>query len=189
MDKIFISAGELLRDSFLLAAKVFDAGFRPDFVIGVWRGGTPVGIAVQEYFEYRGASTDHIAVRTSSYTGIGEQSSTVRVHGLHYVIENAQADSALLLVDDVFDSGRSFQALLDALSAALGSRVPRDIRLAAPWYKPANRKVNLLPDFYLRETDEWLVFPHELAGLSRAEMLAGKADLRGLEDLFPEQGP
>lgn len=186
MKKIFISAGELLRDSFLLAAKVFDAGFRPDFVIGVWRGGTPVGIAVQEYFEYRGASTDHIAVRTSSYTGIAEQANTVRVHGLHYIVDHAHADSALLLVDDVFDSGRSFKALLDELGAQLGPRLPRVIKCAAPWYKPDNRKVDLTPDFYLRETAEWLVFPHELAGLPRTELLAGKSDLHGLEAIFPE---
>ena len=186
MEKTFITAGDLLRDSFLLAAQIYDAGFRPDFIIGVWRGGTPVGIAVQEYFEYRGASTDHIAVRTSSYTGIGEQASTVRVHGLHYIIEHAQASSALLLVDDVFDSGRSFKALLDELRAELGPRLPREIKLAAPWYKPSNRKVDLTPDFYLRETAEWLVFPHELSGLPRAEMLAGKSDLKGLEAIFPE---
>ena len=188
MEKIFITAGDLLRDSFLLAARIYDAGFRPDFIIGVWRGGTPVGIAVQEYFEYRGASTDHIAVRTASYTGIVEQASLVQVHGLHYVIDHARADSALLLVDDVFDSGRSFKALLDALTAQLGPSLPRDIRFAAPWYKPDNRKVDLTPDFYLRETAAWLVFPHELAGLPRAELLAGKSDLQGLEALFPEPG-
>ncbi len=186
MNKIFIAASDLLRDSFLLASRIFDSGFRPDFVIGVWRGGTPVGIAVQEYFEYRGVSTDHIAVRTSSYTGIGEQASIVRVHGLHYVLEHACAESRLLLVDDVFDSGRSFKALLDELALQLGPRLPGEIKLAAPWYKPANRKVDLLPDFYLRETGEWLVFPHELSGLSRAELLAGKTELAGLEGIFPE---
>ena len=81
MEKIFINAQDLLLDSFKLAAQIYESGFRPDFIIGIWRGGTPVGIAVQEYLDYKGVITDHIAIRTSLYTGINEQSKTVRVHG------------------------------------------------------------------------------------------------------------
>ena len=69
MDKHFISAESLLRDSFVLARQIFDSGFRPDFIVGVWRGGAPVGIAVQEFLEFQGIPSDHIAIRTSSYTG------------------------------------------------------------------------------------------------------------------------
>ena len=69
MDKYYITAQELLEDSFRLAHQVFESGYRPEFIIGIWRGGAPIGIAVQEYFEYKAVSTDHIAVRTSSYTG------------------------------------------------------------------------------------------------------------------------
>ncbi|MFT6157430.1 MAG: hypoxanthine phosphoribosyltransferase, partial [Neolewinella sp.] len=66
MEKIFISAEELLLDSFKLAEKVYLSGFRPDFIIGVWRGGAPVGIAIQEYLDFIGVHSDHIAIRTSS---------------------------------------------------------------------------------------------------------------------------
>jgi len=81
MDKVFITASELLQDSFRLAAQIHRSGFRPDFIIGIWRGGTPVGIAIQEYFEYFGVRPDHIAVRTSAYVGIGERTKTIRVTG------------------------------------------------------------------------------------------------------------
>ena len=47
-EKIYISADDLLRDSFQLALQVIESGFRPNFIVAVWRGGTPVGIAVQE---------------------------------------------------------------------------------------------------------------------------------------------
>lgn len=184
MDKIWITARELLRDSFLLAAQVYDSGFRPDFIVGVWRGGTPVGIAVQEYFEFRGVKTDHLAVRTASYTGIAQQSDDIQVFGLEYLLAKVEPRHALLLVDDVFDSGRSFKALLDALAAQAGPNLPREVRLAAPWYKPDNRKVALTPDYFLHQTGEWLVFPHELMGLEVAEILHRKADLAGLERLF-----
>ncbi|MDP5070320.1 MAG: hypoxanthine phosphoribosyltransferase, partial [Congregibacter sp.] len=84
MDKVYISANDLLLDSFRLGEKIFASGFRPDFIIGVWRGGAPVGIAIQEYLAYVGVESDHIAIRTSSYTGINTQDKTVRVHGLDY---------------------------------------------------------------------------------------------------------
>ena len=38
MDKVYISANDLLLDSFRLAEQIFNSGFRPDFIIGVWRG-------------------------------------------------------------------------------------------------------------------------------------------------------
>ena len=74
MEKYYITAQELLESSFRLAHMIYEDGFRPHFIVGIWRGGAPIGIAVQEYFEYKGVSTDHIAVRTSSYTGIDQQS-------------------------------------------------------------------------------------------------------------------
>ena len=65
MEKTFITAQQLLEDSFRVAAQVFESGFRPHFIIGIWRGGAPIGIAVQEYFDFKKVETDHIAVRTS----------------------------------------------------------------------------------------------------------------------------
>lgn len=186
VDKLYISSQELLADSFRLAARIFASGFRPHFIVGIWRGGSPVGIAVQEYFEFRGAQTDHIAIRTSSYTGIGEQAKTIRVHGLHYIIENVNADDSLLIVDDVFDSGRSIEAVLNELGEKTRRNMPQDLRIACPWYKPQQSKVDIVPDYYLRETDKWLVFPHELAGLTLEEIREGKTDLREICDLLSD---
>ena len=164
MDKTFISANDLLQDSFRLAAQIHRSGFEPDFIIGIWRGGTPVGIAIQEYFEYVGVRPDHIAV--------------------HYIIEEADADDSLLIVDDVFDSGHSIEALLAELSAKMRLNMPRQIRIATPWYKPGNNRTSLLPHYYLHETDAWLVFPHELGGLTYDEIKAGKPELASVVELL-----
>ena len=184
MDKKFITAQELLEDSFRLAAKVFEDGFRPQFIVGIWRGGAPIGIAVQEYFDYKKVDTDHIAVRTSSYYGINQQSKEITVHGLHYIIENANADDGLLIVDDVFDSGRSIKALINQLELLMRNNMPKDVRTACPWYKPANKQVDITPDYYVHESSEWLVFPHELSGLTPDEIIAGKSDLANIQNLF-----
>lgn len=184
MQKKFITAQELLEDSFRVAAKVYESGFRPDYIIGIWRGGAPIGIAVQEYFDFKKVDTDHIAVRTSSYYGINKQSKEIKVHGLHYIIENANADDSLLIVDDVFDSGRSIAALIEQLKKLSRNNMPNDVRIACPWYKPQNSKVDIVPDYYLHESDEWLVFPHEISGLSEDEIAHGKGDLVNILGLF-----
>ena len=186
MDKTFITAQQLLEDSFRLAAKVYEDGFRPHFIIGIWRGGAPIGIAVQEYFDFKKVETDHIAVRTSSYYGIDKQSKTIKVHGLHYLIENANANDALLIVDDVFDSGRSVDALIKQIKQQTRLNMPKDVRIACPWFKPANNKTDIVPDYYVHETDEWLVFPHEISGLSPDEIIKGKTDLANVLDLLKE---
>jgi hypoxanthine phosphoribosyltransferase len=175
-----------LQDSFKVASQVFEDGFRPDFIVGIWRGGAPIGIAVQEFFEYKDAPTDHIAVRTSSYYGINQQSKEIKVHGLHYLVENANAGDKLLIVDDVFDSGRSIEALINQIHSLMRLNAPKEIRIATPYYKPKNNKTqtNLVPDYYVHESEEWLVFPHELSGLTKEEIIAGKTELTNLHDIL-----
>ena len=184
LSKNYISSQSLLEDSFRLASKVFNDGFRPDFIIGIWRGGAPIGIAVQEFFEYKNTPTDHIAVRTSSYYGINQQSKEIKVHGLHYLIENANAGDSLLIVDDVFDSGRSVEALIKQIEVLMRLNTPKEIRIATPWYKPANNKTDIVPDYFVNESDEWLVFPHELAGLTKDEIIDGKSELSNILDVI-----
>jgi len=184
-DKHYISAQELLNDSFELGIRIFKSGFRPSFIIGVWRGGTPVGIAVQEILFYLGVTTDHIAIRTSSYFGIDKREKKVRVHGLEYVLQYANWEDGLLIVDDVFDSGSSVKAILETLQRKMRRNLPRDIRVATPWYKPSKNTTDIVPDYYVHETAQWLVFPHELDGLTRDEMFAHKP---GLKKIFEEAG-
>jgi hypothetical protein len=186
MEKTFITAQQLLEDSFRVAAQVYESGFRPHFIIGIWRGGAPIGIAVQEYFDFKKVETDHIAVRTSSYYGIGQQSKTIKVHGLHYLIENANTEDSLLIVDDVFDSGRSVEALMKQIKKLSRANMPKDVRIACPYYKPQNNKTDIVPDYYVHESDEWLVFPHEISGLTPDEIIKGKTDLKNVMHLLEQ---
>jgi uncharacterized protein len=174
VEKLFISADSLLRDSMELGLRVVRSGFRPTFLVGIWRGGAPIGIAVQEILEYNGVECDHVSIRTSSYTAIGQQSRSVRVHAIDYLVSALNADDQLLLIDDVFDSGRSLEAVIAELRRRCRRNLPDQIRIATVYYKPARNDSSLTPDYFVRATDQWLVFPHEVQGLSRAEILANK---------------
>ena len=174
VEKTYLTADQLLEDSYRLANRIIDAGFRPTHIVGIWRGGAPIGIAVQELLTYHGIESDHIAIRTASYTGIDQQEKEVRVYALGYLVDTLNPEDRLLVVDDVFDSGRSIEAFLHELSARCRHNMPRDVKIATVYFKPSRNRTKLSPDFYVHATEDWLVFPHEICGLSREEIRAHK---------------
>lgn len=176
MDKHYITAEALLADSIRLARAIFDSGFAPTHIVGLWRGGAPVGIAVQEYLAWRGLETDHIAIRTSAYSGIDELQREVHVFGESYLVDTLNAGDRLLIVDDVFDSGRSIEAVLTVLRDKCRRNFPEQVRVATVYYKPTRNRTALTPDYFVHENEDWLVFPHELCGLSDDE-IAAKGEL------------
>jgi len=183
MEKQYIQEEELLLEAYRLGVKIFESGFRPTFIIGIWRGGSAIGISVQECLQYLGVETDHISMRTSyrgmtSYKAMIETADAVRVHGTRYLLENLNADDGLLIVDDVYSSGSSVQAVIDRLRQRTKRNMPQDVRVAVPWYKPQRNRSGRAPDYYLHETDDWLVLPWELNGLTRDEIYREKSFLK-----------
>ncbi|MCP3920085.1 MAG: hypoxanthine phosphoribosyltransferase [bacterium] len=162
-------------DGFRLGVTVYEDGFRPTFIVGLWRGGSSVGIVVQECLQTLGIETDHISVRTSyrhpkgAVAAAHEPDSTVRVHGTQYLLENLNADDELLIVDDVFGSGRSVRAVVERLAERTKRNMPHEVRVATPWYRPSGTDP-ARPDYFLHETDEELVLPYEMKGLTREEI-------------------
>ena len=187
MQKRFIEEQELLEDAYRLAGQIYDSGFRPDFIVGVWRGGSTVGIYVQECLQYLGVETDHIAVRTSyrgrdDYFRQLQQGSEMRAHGLQYLFENLNADDSLLIVDDVYSTGRNVRAILDRLRQKNKRNMSKDVRIAAPYYRRVVERDDSPPDYFLQQTGDWLVLPYELTGISRAEMAEHKSWMLPLLD-------
>ena len=183
-NKRFISEQQLLEDAYRLGVRIFNSGFRPTFIVGLWRGGSSVGIAVQECLQYLGVETDHIAIRTS-YRGLASYQQMVdnaqqeiRVHGTQYLLETLNQEDALLIVDDVFSSGLTTTAVVNRLSSRLKNNTPKKIQIASPWFKPKYNRTQSSPDFYLHETNDWLVMPYEIAGLTDAEINLNKSYLR-----------
>ncbi len=186
MQRVFVSANDLLLDSFRLAVNIRNSGFKPDFLVGLWRGGSGVGIAVQEGLEYFGINTDHIAIRTSykgraSYAQMVDKADAIRVHGLQYLLENVCAENSLLIVDDVYSTGSSVAAVIRRLTEQARRNVPHDIRIATVWYRPTDKTLRV-PDFYIHETNEWLVLPYELSGVDIDELRTNKLEIAPVID-------
>jgi uncharacterized protein len=175
VNKDFIASQQLLEDSYKLGANIYNDKFRPNYLVALWRGGCFIGASIHEYLKYMKLDVDHIAIRTSSYEG-QNQKKEISVHGLGYLIERMTEDDSLLIVDDVFDSGLTIEKVLTELKSKMKKNLPKDIRIATIYYKPKNNKSSIKPDYYLHETDKWLVFPHELEDLTKEEVINGKGE-------------
>lgn len=193
MHKTYIAADDLLLDSFRLARKIYEADFKPDFLVGLWRGGSAVGIAVQEGLDHFGIPTDHIAIRTSysgqaAYNQMVDKADAIRVHGLQYLLENLSAHHSLLIVDDVYSTGNSVRAVIEQLARKTRRNLPQDIRIATVWYRPSEKTVRT-PDYFVHETQEWLVLPYELSGMTVDELQEHKPELQPVIDRLRELVP
>jgi hypothetical protein len=186
MKNRIVAANDLLRDSFQLAADIYNADFRPDFLVGLWRGGSAVGIAVQEGLEHFGIETDHISIRTSysgaaRYSEMVSKADAIRVHGLQYLLETLSSKHRLLIVDDVYSTGSSVSAVIRQLTLRMRRNLPSDIRVASVWYRPTEKTIRT-PDYFVHETRDWLVLPYELTGFSIDELRRHRPEIRDIID-------
>ena len=73
--------------------------------------------------------------------------------------------------------GNTIKAVIDELRKRARDNTPDDVRVAVPWFKPSRNETDMTPDYYLRKTEEWLVFPHELDALSPEELHEHRPDI------------
>ena len=52
--KMYLDSREYLRDTWRLARRIMDSGWRPKVLIALWRGGAAPGAAIHEFFAYHG---------------------------------------------------------------------------------------------------------------------------------------
>ena len=180
MKKKFLDEETLILDSFKLGVKIFESGFKPTFIVGLWRGGSAVGIYVQECLQTLGIETNHLSLRTS-YRGqpyyhesVASPDAELRVHGTQYLLENLNAGDSLLIVDDVFSTGKNIEAIINRLSFRLKRNMPHQVNVATLWQRPSYKTVDFEPDFTLHQTEDWLVFPYEMSGLTLEEIQENK---------------
>jgi uncharacterized protein len=162
--KEFIRADDLVRDSFTLAKQIYDSAYCPEVLVVLWRGGTPVGIVVHEFLLYKGIETEHMVVKARSYDGIGKRTEP-QVDGADAMLHAVKENSRVLIVDDIFDTGFTLKRVRDLL----GEKT-RHVKTATLYCKTAHGRTQTMPDFYVRRTANWIVFPHELMDLSLDEI-------------------
>ena len=150
-EKKYLSADEYLRDTWKLAAAVRKSEWKPDILIALWRGGAAVGVALHEYFKVSGWSVQPAGVEFT--------------HG-DLVFGLLRPGDRVLVVDDVFDTGKTARAVKERIDAK-----GAEMRLACVYWKPEKNITNLKPDYFVKDVGlDWIVFPHEIEGLTKEEI-------------------
>jgi len=166
-----LDANDYLADCFRLARRVWDDGYRPDYMVALWRGGAPPGIVVQEYFRWRGHDPYHTAIRTQSLEGV-LYGGGFDIKGLEHVIDEVQAHESLLIIDDLFQSGRTIFEVSEYIRRRARRNTP-EIRVATVYFCRSRQRFLVGPHYWLHETEEPPIFPHQLTALDLGE-LAGR---------------
>lgn len=180
MHKEFVSYDTIRNNALKLACRIYKDGFVPDIIYVSLRGGAYMGNVISEFFKF--VRTDerpvfYAAVVARSYTGISTQEA-VRIDGWTYNPDFLRGGDKVLLVDDVYDSGRTINYLTKEI---MGRGVARShIKIAVHDYKVRTylgEELPVKPDYWCRKievndpADEtWIHYmSHELVGLTREE--------------------
>lgn len=167
--KSYVSPNKLHQLSYQLGLKVLEDKYRPTWIIGLWRGGCPPAMVVQAMLKYYNCHANHTAIKTCSYDQEGQQKQVV-ITGCEYLFASIKNTDHVLIVDDIFDTGKSVDNFLNKMKNEVGDRYPASTKIATVYYKPQNNKTTLVPDYFVEATDKWIVFPHEFEDLTKEEI-------------------
>ncbi|MCL2277627.1 MAG: phosphoribosyltransferase [Treponema sp.] len=181
MEKEFLQF-DIVRDNAIkLAHKILNDGFIPDVIYISLRGGAYLGNIISEYFKivHKGnRPVYYAAVVARSYTDVAK-ADHVRVDGWTYSPDYLRVGDKVLLIDDIFDTGRTINHLAQII---IDKGIPRkDLKIAVHDYKyfhDKNEQLKIQPDYWCRKHESsihdestWIHYmSHELVGLKEHEL-------------------
>ena len=184
MNKEFLPYDVVRNNALKLAHKIYKDGFIPDVIYCSLRGGAYMANVISEYFKIV-AKKEHFhpvlyaGVVARSYSDVA-QHTKVYIDGWTYPPENLRPGDKVLLIDDIFDSGRTINCLVETLMNTRG--MPReDIKVVVHDYKHyryLTEQLPIHPDYFCRkliiespEQNNWIHYmSHELVGLTKEEL-------------------
>jgi len=202
MKKEFLPYNTVRNNALKLASRIYNDGFIPDVIYVSLRGGVYLGNLISEYFKIvlrRTRPVYYAAVVARSYTGVLE-SGEVKVEGWTYPPEHLRTGDKVLLIDDIFDSGKTINHLAKILMDKDISR--DDLKIAVHDYKyfyDRPEQLPVQPDYWCRkhelsikEEDIWIHYSsHELIGLTPQELeehyYAEDPELRGVLEVMHKE--
>lgn len=132
-------------DSISLAKMIKESGRQIDAILGIARG----GLALAQFLSHLLGVRACLSLSSISY---GDEQ---KIHEPRLAfIPVLDSFERVLIADDIIDSGKSMQVILDTLK----SRFECDFYTAALFYKET---ACCKPDFFINFTNEWIKFPWE----------------------------
>lgn len=131
-----------------VADQILRAGFVPDVIVAISRGGWVPGRVLSDILGNHNLATLKVEYYRDIY----------QTRPIPEITQPLSADirgKRVLLVDDIADSGNSLKVVRDHL-INLGAS---EVRICTLYHKPWSI---IKPDFSARSTDAWVCFPHEI---------------------------
>jgi len=139
----WLEFGDASRD---LAHDVLASGFEPEVVVAIARGGLLLAGSISYALGVKSCG----ALNVEFYTGVGERLKDPVVLP-PMLDEQSLVGKRVLLVDDVSDSGRTLDMVMQLLKAS-----GADVRSIVLYTKPGTLHE---PDYTWRRTPLWITFP------------------------------
>lgn len=158
MEYLRLSWRDIEEQCIKLAEEIKRRGINFDLIVGLARGGLVPARVLCDLLNYEELYT----VGVKFYTGIAETGEEPRI--IHPVQIDITA-KRVLLVDDIADTGQS----LILAKKHLEENRAREVAVATLVKKPQSE---FTPDFFVRETGAWVIFPWEVREAAR--MIASK---------------
>lgn len=183
MHKEFVPYDMIRNNALKLAYRIYKDGFIPDVIYVSLRGGAYLGNVMSEYFKFiRGEERPvfYAAVVARSYSDVNTRAA-IKIDGWTYNPDFLRTGDKVLLVDDVYDSGRTINYLTQVIMQRGLSR--ESIKVAVHDYKVReyqSEQLPVKPDYWCRkieikspEDETWIHYmSHELVGLTKEEAQA-----------------
>ncbi len=120
----------------------------PDVVLAISRGGlVPAGM-----LGYRMGWRDMLLAAVVVYDDDGGFRGEAEF--LQFPADEQLQGKRVLIIDEVWDSGTTIAAVSARIRAAGGVPIT-----AVLHFKPGRSRVDIVPDHYIVETDEWVIYP------------------------------
>lgn len=179
--KEFLQYDQVRNNTLMLAHKIYqEDGFIPDVIYCSLRGGAYMANIISEY--YKLALKNHkpvlyAAVVAHSYSDVRKHDA-VRIDGWTYSPDYLRTGDKIMLVDDIYDSGKTLNYLVEIL---LEKGVPREnIKVVVHDFKLYKYREQgpIKPDYYCRkfeinspDENNWINYcSHEMVGLKPEEL-------------------
>lgn len=134
-------------------ATTLEREFVPDLIVGIARGGLIPAVRLSHLLGDKLLRMIHIKF----YKGVN-----LRRERPELLADVGKLPKKVLIVDDVADTGETLEFVLKHVK----EKGAKEVKVATIAYKPKSR---LKPDYYVFETDKWIVFPWEEMPVQRKD--------------------
>lgn len=144
----YITWKEIVKGCVELASRIKRDQYKPDLIVSIVKGGVVPARILSDLLE-----VDEICfIGVRFYKTVAQRSSKPQ---LTFSLTCSVRDKNILVVDDVVETGRTLQLVIEELGMDGAKRV----KTAAIYVKKWS---NVMPDYYYMMVDKWIVFPWEI---------------------------